>query len=67
MWDGIGSRGRVLHGVEVCSRILRAQYTRINQAKWGYPSPAKYREPLHGLIYAGITTLFIKLYEESKC
>jgi hypothetical protein len=34
MWDGIGSRGRVFHGVEACIRILRAQYTRIKQAKW---------------------------------
>jgi hypothetical protein len=34
MWDAIGSRGRVFHGVEVRGRILRAQYTRIKQAKW---------------------------------
>jgi hypothetical protein len=34
MWDGIGSRGRVFLGLEVCGRIWRAQYTRIKQAKW---------------------------------
>ena len=34
MWDGIGARGRVFHGVEVCGRILCAQYTRIKEAKW---------------------------------
>jgi hypothetical protein len=56
MWSGIGSRGGVFRGVEVCSRILPAQCTRIKQAKC--PSPAKYRAPLHGLIYAGMTTPF---------
>ena len=26
MWEGIGSRGRVFHRVEVCGQILRAQH-----------------------------------------